>query len=116
MCFHWFFFRRVENDQECAASRRVNNSNETSLFMYARTKFGVERGFLDSWETLLKTIWLTFKETNVKLLSESGSFYNMWHISCAPMSLPAIVSVRSLQTTLTTCASGGIVSEKHDNF
>lgn len=94
-CFHWFCFRQVENDQEHATSWRFNYYNETSLFMYLRIKFGVERGFSESWETRLKTFWLAFKETNVWMHSESGSFCKMWYIYYAPISLSSIVFVRS---------------------
>ena len=44
---------------------RVNDSNETCLFMDVGMKYDVEREFLESRETCLKIIWLTFKEMNV---------------------------------------------------
>ena len=74
--------------------------------MYARIKFGVKQGFSVSCETRLKTDLLTFKDRNVRLLRERGSFCNIWHISCAPMSLSAMVSVRSFQIIATVGASG----------
>ena len=114
--FPLVFFRWEEYDHEHEASRRGSDSKETGLFMYARIKFGVKLGFSTSCETCLKIVLLTFKEQNVWLQRERGSFCNIWHISCAPMSLSAMVYVRSFRMTTPVGASGRALCDSRNSI
>ena len=47
-----------------------------------------------SSETRLKTIWKKLMETKDRLKMVKGSFCNIWHVCCVPMSRLTMVSER----------------------
>lgn len=84
------------NDQERVTSIRDNDSSDRCICMYEVMKGVVGRWPSKLCGTHLKTFLLTLRETKERLCFVSGSFWSIWHIYCASMSLSATSLVKSL--------------------